>query len=270
MLASLFTIDNIISLVLLILLQAVLGFDNLLYISIESKRAPKEKQRQVRKLGIAIAVILRVILLFLIMTVIDKFKSEIFSINLGKFFTGSFNLHSIVVLFGGAFILYTAVKEIWHMMLGEDEANEENKKSATVIITSIVLMNVVFSFDSILSAMALTSDIEAKKVAFIIMAIAIIISGILMIILADGVSSFLEKNRIYEILGLFVLFIVGIMLVTEGGHLAHVKLLGNEVYAMTKTTFYFVLTILLLMVIAQSRYQKKLLASRSVNKKIKS
>lgn len=63
----------------------------------------------------------------------------------------------------------------------------------------------------------------------------------------------------YEILGLFVLFIVGVMLITEGGHLAHLKLLGNEVHAMTKTTFYFVIAVLLLMVIAQSRYQKRLL-----------
>lgn len=259
MLAELLTLDNFISLLLLVLLQAVLGFDNLLYISLESKQAPMHQQRAVRQWGIGIAVFLRIGLLFLIMSVIEKFQNSLFTINWTGILEGNFNLHAVVVLFGGAFILYTAIKEIWHSMLGDLEHGERKPKSAFAVIFWIVLMNAVFSFDSILSAMALTSDIEHKQVAFIIMATAIIIGGILMIVLADGVSTFLAKNRMYEILGLFVLFVVGIMLVTEGGHLAHVKLLGNEVHAMTKTTFYFVLVVLLLMVIAQSRYQKKML-----------
>ncbi|PIE42302.1 MAG: tellurium resistance protein TerC [Gammaproteobacteria bacterium] len=262
MIAELFTIENGVTLFMLVLLQAVLGFDNLLYISLESKQAPASQQRTVRQWGIGIAVILRIILLFLIMSVIEKFQSELFGIRLTGIVEGGFNLHAIVVLFGGAFILYTAIKEIWHMMLGELEHGERKPKSAFTVVFWIVLMNVVFSFDSILSAMALTSDIEHKTVAFVIMATAILIGGILMIVLADGVSAFLAKNRMYEILGLFVLFIVGVMLVTEGGHLAQVKLFGNEVHAMTKTTFYFVIAVLLLMVVAQSRYQKKLLAQK--------
>lgn len=262
MLTELLTIDNFISLLLLILLQAVLGFDNLLYISLESKQAPASQQRAVRQWGIGIAVVLRIILLFLIMSVIEKFQNELFGLHIKGFLMGTFNLHAIVVLFGGAFILYTAVKEIWHMMLGELNHGERKPRSAFSIIFWIVLMNVVFSFDSILSAMALTSDIEHKTVAFIIMATAIVIGGILMIILADGVSEFLAKNRMYEILGLFVLFIVGVMLVTEGGELAQLNILGNAVHAMTKTTFYFVIAVLLLMVVAQSRYQKKLLNQR--------
>lgn len=263
MIAELLTLDNFISLLLLILLQAVLGFDNLLYISLESKQAPAHLQRKVRQWGIGIAVLLRIVLLFLIMSVIEKFQNQLFGIHWTGIIEGDFNLHAVVVLFGGAFILYTAVKEIWHMMLGELEHGDRKPKSAVVVIFWIVLMNAVFSFDSILSAMALTSDIDHKKVAFIIMATAIVIGGILMIVLADGVSAFLAKNRMYEILGLFVLFIVGVMLVTEGGHLAHLKLLGNEVNAMTKTTFYFVIAVLLLMVIAQSRYQKRLLAKQN-------
>ncbi len=264
MLTELFTLSNLISLLLLILLQAVLGFDNLLYISLESKQAPAAQQRTVRQWGIGIAVVLRIILLFLIMAVIEKFQSELFALKLTGILEGQFNLHAIIVLFGGAFILYTAVKEIWHMMLGEFGHEERKAKSAFFVIFWIVLMNVVFSFDSILSAMALTSDIDHKLVAFIIMATAIVIGGILMMVLADGVSAFLAKNRMYEILGLFVLFIVGVMLVTEGGHLAKLTIMGNAVHAMTKTTFYFVIAILLLMVMAQSRYQKKMLTKQSL------
>jgi predicted tellurium resistance membrane protein TerC len=80
-----------------------------------------------------------------------------------------------------------------------------------------------------------------------------------MILLADHVSVFLQKNRMYEVLGLFILLIVGVMLLSEGGHLAHLKFFGNPVTPMTKTTFYFVIGVLVVSDIAQSRYQKKLL-----------
>ena len=95
------------------------------------------------------------------------------------------------------------------------------------------------------------------------MAIAIVISGLLMLIMADKISTFLSKNRMYEVLGLFILFIVGIMLVTEGGHLAHIKIFGEEIVPMSKTTFYFVLAILVIVDVVQGRYQKKLLAEQS-------
>jgi len=124
-------------------------------------------------------------------------------------------------------------------------------------------MNLVFSFDSILAAIGLTSEIESATTAFIVMAIAIVISGLLMLLLADRISTFLAKNRMYEVLGLFILFIVGIMLVTEGGHLAHIKLFGNEIVPMSKTTFYFVLAILVIVDVVQGKYQKKLLAEKS-------
>ena len=112
-------------------------------------------------------------------------------------------------------------------------------------------MNLVFSFDSILSAIALTD-------VFWVMAAAIVISGILMIALAEVVSNFLKKNRMYEVLGLFVLFVVGIMLVTEGAHLAHLKIFGEEIVPMSKTTFYFILFIMVIVDVVQGRYQKKI------------
>jgi predicted tellurium resistance membrane protein TerC len=95
------------------------------------------------------------------------------------------------------------------------------------------------------------------------MAAAIVISGILMILLADEVSAFLQKNRMYEVLGLFVLMIVGIMLLTEGGHLAHLKLFSKEIVPMSKTTFYFVISILVLIDLVQGRYQRKLMALKA-------
>jgi predicted tellurium resistance membrane protein TerC len=249
---ELFTIENLLTLGMLTLLQAVLGLDNLLYIVIESKRAEDIKQKKVRQVGIAGAVILRILLLFLLIRVIDYFQNPLLDFD-NLFISGTFNLHSIIVLLGGVFIIYTATAEIFHMLsLEKDENNTRTPKSTNAIIFSIILMNLVFSFDSILAAMALTD-------VFSIMVVAIIIGGLLMIWFADRVSEFLKKNRMFEVLGLFILFIVGIMLLSEGGHLAHMQLFNNEVTPMSKTTFYFVIGVLILIDIIQSKYQKKLL-----------
>lgn len=245
------------------MLQAVLGFDNLLYISLESKKVEASKRKRVRVLGIGLAIILRIGLLFLLMELINLFQDVLFSIEIGDKVISHFNGHSLIVLFGGGFIIYTAMKEIWHMIshesLDEDKADKRKEKNANKVIAMIVLMNLVFSFDSILSAMALTNQIPEKSTQMILMSIAIVISGILMIVLANKVSRFLAKNRMFEVLGLFILFIVGIMLLTEGGHLAHMKFWGNEITPMSKTTFYFVIVILVIVDIVQTKYQKKII-----------
>lgn len=245
-------LENILTLFMLVLLQIVLSVDNLLYISIESKNAPEHKQSFVRHWGIGIAIVFRIVLLFILVKVISYFQDPFLYFD-NSFIKGSFNIHGMIVFFGGGFIVYTAVKEIWHMISIEEYHHISKTPTASVvkIISMIVIMNLVFSFDSILSALALT------KVLWV-MIVAIIISGTVMIWLADWVSDFLKKNRVYEVLGLFILFLVGIMLLSEAGDLAHLQLFGNEVTAMNKTTFYFILIILILIDVVQSKYQQKL------------
>ncbi len=250
-------LENLFTLLMLILLQAVLGFDNLLYISIESKRAPLEKQGMVRSWGIGIAIILRLLLLFVLVNLIKYFQDPIITFHTG-IIDAKINIHSLIVLFGGIFILYTAIKEIWHMVYLEEHESDDKGKNKSIgnIITMIVLMNIIFSFDSILSAMAL-SDV------FWVMAAAIVISGVMMIWLSGHVSAFLQKNRLYEVLGLFILLLVAVMLISEGGHLAHIHLFGSEVTPLSKTTFYFVIFFLVVTDIVQGRYQRKLLKARA-------
>lgn len=250
---ALFSIDNLFTLAMLILLQAVLGFDNLLYISIESKRVAPQHQAKVRRLGVGLAIGLRIILLFVVMQAIALFQSPFFELDFAGILEGAFNVHATIVLIGGAFIIYTAMKEISHMLVIEEIEDHHVKTNKSVLnaIVWIVAMNLVFSFDSILSALALTE-------VFWVMASAIVVSGVLMIWLADHVAEFLKKNRMYEVLGLFILFIVGIMLLSEGGHLAHLHLFGYAVEPMAKTTFYFVIAVMVLVDLVQSRYQKKL------------
>lgn len=138
------------------------------------------------------------------------------------------------------------------MSLKDMRYDSREPQSIKTIITWIVAMNLIFSFDSILSSMALSDE-------FWVMVLAIIISGAMMIWLADRVSEFLQKNRMYEVLGLFILFVVGIMLLTEGGHMAHLYLFNHQITPMSKATFYFVIAVLVLTDIAQTRYQKKLM-----------
>ena len=197
---------------------------------------------------------------------IDKFQSTWYAPKWKGIIEAEFNLHSIIVLLGGAFILYTAMKEIFHMIIIEDFEKEGDKRDSTSsnsVIAKIVTMNLVFSFDSILSAIALTSnDGSSARDSFWIMMIAILSGGAIMILLADRVTEFLKRNRMYEVLGLFILFVVGILLVSEGGHLAHLKLGGHEIQAMSKATFYFVITVLVLTEVVQSRYKRKLLQDK--------
>ncbi len=264
-----FTLESMFTLLMLILLQAVLGFDNLLYIAIESNKVGDPKDaKKVRTWGIAIAVLLRIILLVLIVKLFGVLAEPLFHLGWKGFIEGHFTMQALVTLFGGAFIIYTAMKEITHMLAVEHIEHSEGsgKHSVGRAIAFIVLMNLVFSFDSILSAMAIASvpgvDGAAPTYQVPLMAIAIILSGVAMILLADFVTEFLKKNRMYQIMGLFILFLVGVLLVTEGAHLAHLKLFGFEIQAMSKPTFYLVIGVLVITDVISSRYQKRLWAQK--------
>lgn len=251
--------ENWFTLLVLILLQAVLGFDNLLYISIESGRVAPDRQRYVRRMGIGLAILFRLALMFIVLGLIARLTEPLFVIAWSGVAQGSFNFHALVSVVGGGFIMYTATKEIMHMLAVEHIENIDAKagrRSVAAAVALIVFMNLIFSFDSLLSAIALT------QAAWVIAA-AIVISGVMMIALADQVAAFLKKNRMFEVIGLFILFIVGVLLLTEGGHLARLELFGFKVEAMSKASFYFVIFVLVVVSTVQTRYRNKLEALRA-------
>lgn len=255
---GLLALENWFTLLMLIMLQAVLGFDNLLYISIEASRVPEPRQQFVRRVGIGLAVLFRLVLMFVVLGLINRFAQPLFSVQLTGIFEGEFNFHSIVSILGGGFIMYTAIKEIMHLLAVDHIENMDagRKRSVAGAIILIVSMNLIFSFDSLLSAIALTHVVW-------VIAVAIIISGILMVVLSDHVSAFLKKNRMFEVIGLFILLIVGVLLITEGGHLAHMELFNFEVIAMSKASFYFVIFVMVVVSVVQTRYRNKLEALRA-------
>lgn len=265
--ADLFTLENLGNLVMLCFLQAVLGFDNLLYISIESKRAPAAQRKAVRFWGIVIAVVLRVVLLFAMLHLIEALSAPFHVFAWEGVLEGGVNFATAVFVFGGVFIMYTAMKEIGHMLsIDHLETNLGGRppKSAARVVTMIVAMNLIFSFDSVLSAIAITH-------VFAVLATAILLSGLAMLVLADGVTRFLEKNRMFEVLGLFILLIVGVVLLGEAGpaaaHAVHddslqIHIFGYALIPMSKTTFYFSVVVLVAVEAVQSGYSRKLAAER--------
>lgn len=273
--ADLLTLENATNLLMLCFLQAVLGFDNLLYISIESQRAPVAHQKSVRTWGIILAVAMRIVLLFVMVKLLSLLERPFYVFEWEGILTGGVNFATIVFIFGGIFIMYTAVKEIGHMLsidhIGHD-VEGKSAKSAASVVALIVLMNLIFSFDSVLSAIAITD-------VFPVLAAAILLSGLAMLLLADGVTRFLQRNRMYEVLGLFILLIVGVVLLGEAGQAAAhgaealgatheeaeamaLHVFGREIVPMSKSTFYFSVVVLFLVEILQTGYSRKLNAER--------
>jgi predicted tellurium resistance membrane protein TerC len=206
-------------------------------------------------------------LLFVMIRLIDAMAEPFYIFEWTGVITGGINFATCVFIIGGIFIMYTAVKEIGHMLSIEHlDTDVEHKtgKSAKQVVVLIVIMNLIFSFDSVLSALAITD-------VFPILAFAIILSGLAMLVLADGVTRFLEANRMYEVLGLFILLIVGVVLIGEAGqaaaHAMHdnalaLRFFGYEVIPMSKTTFYFSVLVLVAVEVIQSGYTRKLNAER--------
>ena len=161
MIAELFSVEHLMTFLVLTALETVLGFDNLLYISIEAQRVPEAARSMVRRWGIILAIGLRIVLLFVVLQLIEAFQDPLFHINLAPVVEGDVSGHSLIVLAGGVFLIYTALKEIAHMMTLEEHEEGEKRAATRSVGTAlfwIVAMNVVFSFDTVLSAVALTHN----------------------------------------------------------------------------------------------------------------
>ena len=263
--SQLFTIEALTTLLVLTALETVLGFDNLLYISLEAKKVGPANEARVRRLGLTLAIVFRIVLLVVILWLIRLFEEPFFELT-SALFEIELSGHALIVILGGLFLIYTALKEIFHMIGDPDLEHGQglkNRAFQTVgkAIVLITLMNLVFSFDTVLSAVALTDNL-------IVMVLAILISGALMILMSNAVAAFLQKNRMYEVLGLFVLLLVGILLLSEGGHLAHLAFFGYEVEPLSKTTFYFVLAALVIVEVIQGRYQRRILAEQEMKRRV--
>lgn len=221
---TLFTGENLVSLFTLALLEIVLGIDNVIFVSIIMGRLDKEKQLKARKIWMFAGIAVRSGLLIGLGWLVVHGNKELFSI-----FGKGFNLRSLIMIAGGFFLLYKTVKEIHDKLEGDDIDTSGLEKRAPdkfgAVITQIILIDMVFSFDSIITAVGMARRIE-------VMIAAVIIAMIIMFIFSQRISDFIHKHPTLKILALSFLVMIGVVLLVEGwdpdkSHDLHLK---NYVY----------------------------------------
>jgi predicted tellurium resistance membrane protein TerC len=233
-------IDVWVALLTLTFLEIILGIDNIIFISISANKLPKEQQKKATMLGLSLAMITRILLLFSVSYLI-ALKDPFIMINNSWLETGITG-QSVILLLGGLFLLFKSTSEIHHKMEKTTNVNSNtNSKTSTFskIIIQIILIDIVFSFDSILTAVGMTNGIDG---ALTIMILAIIISMIIMMVFANSVSTFVNNNPTIQMLALSFLILIGFMLIAEGAHLSHVKIFNKSVGAIPKGYLYFAIT----------------------------
>ena len=230
--------DAWIALLTLTFLEIVLGVDNIIFISIVTGKLPEDDRKRATRIGLFLAMFLRIGLLFGI-TLLTRMKKPFFTIDWGWFSAG-FTGQAIILLVGGLFLIYKSTKEIHEKVdvKGEHEENlsQGSRKSFAGTIAQILMIDLIFSIDSILTAVGMTNGLEG---ALYVMITAVVISVGIMMLFAVPVGNFVNKNPSIQILGLAFLILIGFMLITESMHLSNAQLGGQHVGTVPKGYLYF-------------------------------
>ncbi len=235
MLDNILSIDGILSFFTLTVMEIVLGIDNIIFISILTDRIEPQHRQKVRLLGLGLALFVRLLLLGLL--------NQISHVEKGLFELAGheFAVKHIIFFVGGLFLLYKSTSEIHSSIHGDDAHDGKKKKGLSVgmAILQIVLLDLVFSFDSILTAVGLSGDM-------VIMSLAVIISMIIMLFAAKAISKFINENPSVKVLALSFLMTIGVMLIAEAFH-----------QAIPKGYIYYSLAFSLLVEVINLRAKKK-------------
>ena len=217
--AELFTVDNAIALLTLSLLEIVLGIDNIVFLAILSGKLPKEQQPLARRIGLGLALVMRILLLMAITWVMGLVK-PLFSIpEIWKF---SLELHNIsgrdlIMIVGGLFLVGKATFEIHDKLEGKAHDVKAKAASFAMIVVQIVIIDMVFSLDSVITAIGMV-DADVAWVGLTIMITAVVISIGVMLAFAGPISDFVEQHPTMKMLALSFLILIGVMLFAEGFH----------------------------------------------------
>lgn len=244
------TSESITALVTLTAMETVLGIDNIIFIAILVGRLPQEKQAKIRNLGISLALVIRIALLFSISWIMTL-KEPLFEV-MGQSFSG----RDLILLGGGLFLLGKSTFEIHHKVEGDPQIHLHQAEShapkktanANMMLFQILLLDIVFSLDSVITAVGMASQIS-------IMVVAMLISMIIMLVSAGRISGFVERHPTIKILALSFLLLIGVMLVAEG--------MGAHI---SKGYIYFAMAFSLLVEMLNMRYRKKQVATATAAK----
>ncbi|MDH5398640.1 MAG: TerC family protein [Cyclobacteriaceae bacterium] len=231
---ALLSFESLIALLTLTFLEVVLGIDNIIFISIVSNKLSEDQRARARNTGLLLALIFRIALLMGITWVI-KFTQPLFTV-LGHDFSG----RDLILAAGGLFLIFKSTMEVHHKIEGPAE-HQQSGASATFlqVVLQIILLDIIFSFDSILTAIGLTEQVA-------LMVIAVTIAMIIMMLFSGKISGFLNKHPTLEILALSFLILIGFMLIVEALH-----------YHVPKGYIYFAVFFSLLVEILNLKIRKK-------------
>lgn len=204
--------ETLVAFLTLLVLEIVLGIDNIIFISILSGKLPEEQRKKARQLGLAAALITRILLLLSLGWVMSLTNPIQFGGNelvIGPFEATGKNL---ILLFGGLFLIWKAVKEIHHKLEGHAET-KSNAAAATFssVIIQIMILDIVFSLDSVITAVGMVKHIE-------IMIAAVVVAVGVMLVFANPIAEFVEKHPSIKILALAFLIMIGVNLIAESMH----------------------------------------------------
>lgn len=197
--------EVIVSLLSLVALEAVLGIDNVIFISIIAAKLPANQQKKARQYGLILAGIMRIGLL-LVISLIMKLDKDLFVI-----FDKGFSGKELILLAGGLFLLYKSSTEIYHKMEGEEGDQTKSIKASSFgqVLGQILIMDMVFSIDSIITAIGMVKEVW-------VMYVAVVATVILMLVAAETISSFVNRHPAFKMLALSFLLLIGFSLVSEG------------------------------------------------------
>ncbi len=221
---ELFSVNALISLLTLTSLEVILGIDNVIFVSIIMGRLPKEQQLKARRYWMVLGIAARILMLMGLGWLVNQKGKPLFTI-----FDKGFDVASLVMIGGGLFLLIKTVTEIHHKLEGDEEAKESDasKKAGSFgkAIVQIVMVDMVFSFDSMITAVGIAKHIE-------IMMVAVIIAMFIMFTFSQKIADFIHKHPTLKMLALSFLVMVGMVLIIEGwdSSLVHEHHLKNYVY----------------------------------------
>lgn len=248
--------DAWIALLTLTFLEIVLGIDNIIFISIATSKLPAEQRKKATKIGMFLAMFMRIGLLFGINLLIQM-KKPWFTIDWGWLQAGITG-QSIILLLGGLFLIYKSTNEIREKVDEKGHEEKELGKAATKsfqsVILQIIMIDLVFSFDSILTAVGMTNGVSG---AIYIMITAVIVSVFIMMQFAVPVGTFVNNHPSIQILGLSFLILIGFMLLTESAHLANAEIFDSHVTPVPKGYLYFAISFSLFVEIVNMKIKKK-------------
>ena len=255
------SIDAWIALITLTFLEIILGIDNIVFISIAANKLPEGQRKKATNIGLLAAMVQRILLLMAVSFLVGL-KNPFLYID-SEWFQAGISWQSIILFAGGMFLLYKSTSEIHEKVEypdhDEDELKSKNINTLSKAVIQILIIDFIFSIDSILTAVGMTNGISSNPDhALVIMVIAVVISIFIMMIFANGIREFIHNHPSVQLLALAFLILIGFMLITEAAHLSHTVIFDQSIGAIPKGYLYFAIAFSLLIEFLNMRLRKNL------------